>query len=270
MSSDDLGSNLRLLCSYGRSISAVCRQAKINRHQLQRYLSGSAFPSMHTLRRICDFFGVEEHEILLPQAQFAALVRVRPPQLALSRDRASDFMSSFTDGQDMVSARRYEGYYHTYYQPNMKLPEIHRVLTRLRLEDRCLVTKTVEIFRDGAAGLPRVVKYDGIAFVSNSALTIMEKRSGDPTSTFFTILYGTDAAELTFLSGLTLGVAPELKRDIYAMRTCWRYLGREIDVRARLRECGQLPATSNEITKYVRYCVNNKVGSGEEIFSPHN
>ena len=31
---------------------------------------------MHTLRRLCDFFGVEEHEILLPQTQFAALVRV--------------------------------------------------------------------------------------------------------------------------------------------------------------------------------------------------
>lgn len=270
MSSSDLGPNLRLLCSYGRSISAVCRQAKINRHQLQRYLAGSAFPSMHTLRRLSDFFGVEEHEILLPHAQFAALVRVRPPQLALSRDRAADFMSAFTDGQDIESATRYEGYYHSYYQPNMQVPEIHRVLTRLRLEDRCLVTKTVEIFRDGVAGLPRVVKYEGIAFLSNSALTILERRERDPTSTFFTILYGTDAAELTFLSGLALGVAPELKRDIYSLRTCWRYLGREIDVRARLRECGQFSVNSNEISKYVRYCVNNKVGSGEEMFSPHN
>ena len=32
MASSDLGSNLRLLCSYGQSISAICRQAKINRH----------------------------------------------------------------------------------------------------------------------------------------------------------------------------------------------------------------------------------------------
>ncbi|MBL9052493.1 MAG: helix-turn-helix transcriptional regulator, partial [Tabrizicola sp.] len=104
MSSIDLGPNLRLLCSYGRSISAICRQARINRHQLQRYLNGSAAPSLHTLRRICDFFGVEEHEILLPQRDFAALIKIRPPQLARSRDRISEYMAGFIEAQDMSLA----------------------------------------------------------------------------------------------------------------------------------------------------------------------
>lgn len=268
MSSRDLGPNLRILCSYGRSISAICRQARINRHQLQRYLAGSAFPSLHTLRRLCDFFGVEEHEMLLPQAEFTALIKVRPPLLHRSRDRAAEFMAEFIETQDMAAAAHYEGYYHSYFQPNRKIPEIQRVLTRITLEDRCLVTKTIELYASGAAGLPSVVKYDGIAYVSRSTLTIIERRPRDPTSTFFTILYGSDSPELTFLSGLVTGVAPDLSHDIYSLRTCWRYLGREIDIRARLRECGRFPANSREIGKYVRFCTQNDLSPGEEMFAP--
>jgi transcriptional regulator with XRE-family HTH domain len=269
MSSKDFGPNLRLLCSYGRSISAICRQAGINRHQLQRYLNGSASPSLHTLRRLCDFFGVEEHEILLPQPTFAALVKVRPPQLARSRDRISEYMAGFIDAQDLALAARYVGYYHGYFQTNRQVPEVQRVLIRITMEDNCLVTKTMEFYPSGTAGLPRVVKYEGIAYPSRSTLTMIERRPQELTSTFFTILYGASEGELTYMSGLVLGVAPDTSRDIYALRTCWRYLGREIDLRAALRACGQFSNDSPEIGSYVRYCTQNDLSSGEEYFAPH-
>jgi transcriptional regulator with XRE-family HTH domain len=269
VSSDDLGANLRLLCSYGRSISAICRQAAINRHQLQRYLNGSASPSLHTLRRLCDFFGVEEHEILLPRKEFAALVKVRPPQLARSRDRVSEYMAGFIEAQDPSLAARYVGYYHGYFQPNRQVPVVQRVLTRIVLEDNCLVTRTFEFYRSGTAGLPRVLKYEGIAYPSRTTLTMIERRPHDISSTFFTILYGASEGELTYMSGLVLGVAPDTSRDIYALRTCWRYLGREIDLRAALRACGQQPRDSAEIGSYVQYCTRNELASGEEYFAPH-
>jgi transcriptional regulator with XRE-family HTH domain len=269
MASNDLGSNLRLLCSYGRSISAVCRQARINRHQLQRYLTGTASPSLHTLRRLCDFFGVEEHEILLPQRAFAALVKVRPPQLVRSRDRISEYMAGFIEAQDMKLAARYVGFYHGYFQTNRQVPEVQRVLIRISLEDNCLVTKTMEFYPSGTAGLPRVVKYEGIAYPSRSTLTMIERRPQELTSTFFTILYGASEGELTFMSGLVMGVAPDTSRDIYALRTCWRYLGRDINVRAAMRACGQFPRDSAEIGKYVLYCTTNELNAGDEFFTPH-
>ncbi|HMS95431.1 MAG TPA: helix-turn-helix transcriptional regulator [Tabrizicola sp.] len=269
MSSIDLGPNLRLLCSYGRSISAICRQARINRHQLQRYLNGSAAPSLHTLRRICDFFGVEEHEILLPQRDFAALIKIRPPQLARSRDRISEYMAGFIEAQDMSLAARYVGYYHGYFQPNRQVPEVQRVLIRIAMEDNCLVTRTFEFYRSGTAGLPKVVKYEGIAYPSRSTLTMIERRPHETSSTFFTILYGASEGELTYMSGLVLGVAPDTSRDIYALRTCWRYLGREIDLRAALRACGQHPRDSADIGSYVLYCTQNELNPGEEYFAPH-
>ena len=46
---------LRLLCSYGRSTSDVCRRAGINRQQFNKYLNGHARPSLPTLRRLADF-----------------------------------------------------------------------------------------------------------------------------------------------------------------------------------------------------------------------
>lgn len=269
MASRDIGANLRLLCSYGRSISAICRQAGINRHQLQRYLNGTAFPSLHTLRRLCDFFGVEEHEILLPEREFAALVKVRPPQLARSRDRVAEFMNGFVEAQDMTLAARYVGYFHAYFQPNRQVPVIQRVLTRVAFEDRCLVTKTIEIYNSPVAGLPRVVKYEGIAYPSRSTLTIIERRPRELSSTFFTILYGVSEGDPTFLSGLVMGVAPDTSRDIYALRTCWRYLGRKPNLRAALSDCGHLPLDSPDVDSYIRYCTLNEFAVGDEAFSPH-
>jgi hypothetical protein len=114
-----------------------------------------------------------------------------------------------------------------------------------------------------------VVKYEGIAYPSRSTLTMIERRPQETTSTFFTILYGATEGELTYLSGLVLGVAPDTSRDIYALRTCWRYLGRDIDLRAALRACGQFPKDSPEIGSYIRYCTQNDLSPGEEYFAPH-
>lgn len=269
MASKDFGPNLRLLCSYGKSISAICRQAGINRHQLQRYLNGTTEPSLQTLRRLCDFFGLDEHELLLPHAEFVALVRVRPPRLQRARDRISEYMAGYADNQDLALLGHYEGYYHAYSQPNRMVPEIHRTLTRITIEDRCLITKTIERFPAGSAGLPRVVRYVGVAYLSGSTLTIAEHRSNAPESQFFTILYGADADELTFLSGLVMGVAPDSSREIYCLRTCWQYLGKEIDRRKRISECGQFQRDDRSIGRYIRYCTQNDLAAGDEMFSPH-
>jgi transcriptional regulator with XRE-family HTH domain len=266
LANKDLGPNLRLLCSYGKSISQICRQAGINRHQLQRYLKGSSEPSLNTLRRICDFFGLDEHEILLPHAAFAELIRIRPPRLQQTRDPISEYMGGFIDAQDLGIAKHYEGFYHVYFQPNRLVPEIHRALTRITLEDRSLVTKTIERYITGHAGLPPVVKYKGIAFTNGSSLTMIESRSSTRASTFYSVLYGADTDALTVLTGLAMGVSPDSSRVIYCIRTCWQYLGKQIDLRQRIRECGQLPLTS--VGDYVRNCIQNDIAPQDEVFSP--
>ena len=41
----------------------------INRQQFTKYLNGAARPSARNMRRICDHFGVEEEELLIPHGR---------------------------------------------------------------------------------------------------------------------------------------------------------------------------------------------------------
>ena len=114
---DSFPENLRLLCSYYKSIAEVCRRLSVNRPQFNRYLSGTTFPSNSTLRRVCDFFGVEEHEILLPHNQFRRLLQVRPiadqepVQAHTLEQQHFDKLNSV--GQNGIE--KYVGYYFEYY-----------------------------------------------------------------------------------------------------------------------------------------------------------
>jgi transcriptional regulator with XRE-family HTH domain len=67
-----------LACSHYRSISEVCRQLSINRAQFNKYLSGQSRPTPYNLKRIGDFFGVEDYELNLPPEQFARLIARNP------------------------------------------------------------------------------------------------------------------------------------------------------------------------------------------------
>ena len=70
-------SNLKLACSYYPSVSEVSRKVGINRQQFMRYLAGESFPSRHNLRKLCDLFGVDEYELLMPIHQFRNLLRLK-------------------------------------------------------------------------------------------------------------------------------------------------------------------------------------------------
>ncbi|MDU8911283.1 helix-turn-helix transcriptional regulator [Aestuariicoccus sp. MJ-SS9] len=61
-----LGANLRKLARNATSISALCRDLKINRTQFNRYLAGESFPRPDVLYRICTFFDVDARILLQP------------------------------------------------------------------------------------------------------------------------------------------------------------------------------------------------------------
>ena len=84
--SDHLGENLKLACSHYRSISEVCRQLQINRAQFNKYLGGQSQPTPFNLKRIGDFFGVEDYELGLPPEQFARLIGARASQASVPRN----------------------------------------------------------------------------------------------------------------------------------------------------------------------------------------
>ena len=85
--------NLRLLISYSQSIASVSRDLQISRQQFTKYLAGENLPSVRNLRKISDYFGVEETEILMPVDDFRKLIALNPP-----RSASTDPMQSFFTG----------------------------------------------------------------------------------------------------------------------------------------------------------------------------
>lgn len=55
---------LRKQCARFESISKVCEGTAINRQQFNKYLAAQAFPSARNMRKICQFLGVSEEQLL--------------------------------------------------------------------------------------------------------------------------------------------------------------------------------------------------------------
>jgi transcriptional regulator with XRE-family HTH domain len=77
MNEEPLPKHLGYACSLYPSIAHVCRRIGINRQQFNKYLAGRARPSRSNMRRICNFFGVTEAELLTEPPRFSELISLR-------------------------------------------------------------------------------------------------------------------------------------------------------------------------------------------------
>jgi len=115
MGQDYFSKNLRLLCSYHKSISDVARQVGMNRQQIMKYLAGTAYPSGRSMRRLCDFFGVEDYEIIMPDDHFRDIVRLKPT-LPVASGLTPPVLSALLKGaaRQLSQVRAYAGYYYEF------------------------------------------------------------------------------------------------------------------------------------------------------------
>lgn len=263
-------SNLRLLCSYGRSTSALCRRGKFNRQQFNKYLNGHSMPSLSTLRRICDFFGVDEAEILLPPREFRQLIRVRPPRTGYTREPLLAMAESLvtSESSDEPFMVRHEGYYFSYVSFDAKATTIVRALVRLRRQDNIWATKTIDRKLHETYGLPETVKYIGVATVSQGNLVCIEREQRPGRSMWCSMLYGSGYDAPSYLTGVTLSTSPEGSKEIECLRLVWEYLGKQIDLRKALGACGILRRHTAGLPEIVINGIDNTRRAGETVFRP--
>lgn len=267
----DLAENLRLLVSFGRSVTDVCRRAGINRQQFNRYLAGAAAPSLQTLRRLGDFFGVEEHELLLDAPAFRNLIRLRPPRLGQPQNTLAAFFAGYEQSpEDRAQAKRLVGYYHSYIQPERQVPLIYRLITRVSLADQGLDIRTLGLYRDGLPGLPNRLRYGGVGFVSANRLLVMQRERQVGKATSFAMLYLSEFDRSTYLPGVLLGVEPDAGNDIVAIRTLWQFLGDTIDLRAALKRCGRFEEDKIDLDPAMRRSIVNDLMESEPAFGPRH
>lgn len=253
----NLSENLRTLCSYGRSTTDICRRIPLNRQQFDRYLTGQTEPSLSTLRRICDFFGVDEAEILMEPRAFTNMVRLRPPRLGLKQSRLEIQTNLLLDHRAETEQllARHAGFYHVHACPDPKRPLILRTLIWMGKIDGAWITKGIERHSVEEFALPKTLRYSGLVLEAHGRLIVQERELGRGRSVWTTVLITSDHLP-TFLPGIVLGMSPEGSHEVYATQSVWQYLGQEIDTRAALRACGLVNPDDPGLSQYIRRLVS--------------
>lgn len=232
--SENLGVNLKLACSHYRSISEVCRQLSINRGQFNKYLSGQSQPTPYNLKRIGDFFGVEDYELGLPPEQFARLIGARVTVLpgAGQEDPLVELLRPLRDHGGNLS--RYCGYYFEY-SNCMSVPgSILLSLVHLREErgtflferqERQERTSSIDVQAEDWVRC----RYLGAAFQLQDRLFLVDYESLTVNEMSQTILIPSFKSRITRLNGLKTGVSSGDRRTPACTRVVWEYLGPQIN-----------------------------------------
>ncbi|WP_323776214.1 helix-turn-helix transcriptional regulator [Leisingera sp.] len=252
MAVKNFSKNLRLLCSYSRSISDLCERLSINRQQFHRYLNGQSRPSHRNMLKICDHFGVEEHEILMDAQDFRQLIAVRRP-LEHEADPFGEYIAKlYRINPDSLSEMLpFIGYYHCYYRPIEFQGKIQRSLMKVYRDRGYIYIKNVENYSSVKHRSRRTLKYTGIAFHTGERIFVHEREMNAGQMIWTTILYPAQRDQTSVLTGLSLGISSAATRDIACYHVVWEPLGQTIDLRQALKASGLFneddPAISDEI-----------------------
>ncbi|UDL06327.1 helix-turn-helix domain-containing protein [Marinobacter sp. CA1] len=264
----DLALNLRLLCSYYKSIAEVCRRLNINRPQFNRYLSGQYKPSANTLRRLCEFFGVEVHEILMPHGQFERLVQARPPSMASGGQQESELEDHVTQLSQVSRAglERYLGYYFEYYLSMSTPGKLLRNLVCLEQRDGQVVFQRTERMRPQHGLPPCHNRYQGIAFLLTDRLFLVDYESLNHHEITQTILFPSFRNRVSRLTGLKVGVSDNSERMPCCARVLYEYLGPTVQLRRVLAQCGLYDTSDPALDTSILAAVNNDMAPHELLF----
>lgn len=235
----NLPANLKLLCSHYRSIADVCRRVQINRAQFNKYLSGQTAPTTHNLKRICDFFGVEESEIAKPLDEFARLIGARSgvhtPTVQVPPLQHLEQLRRHSSAQLATHAGYYFEYYHSMSSPG----HILRSLVHLRDDAGYFSYERTERLQHADAPTEHVrCRYLGAAFVLQGRLFLVDYESLTSNEISQTVLIPSFKNRITRLNGLKLGVSSNDQRTPCCTRVVWEFLGVEIQRVSRYRQIG--------------------------------
>ncbi|WP_179957824.1 helix-turn-helix domain-containing protein [Exilibacterium tricleocarpae] len=264
----DFMKNLALLCSYYNSVSEVCRRTHIHRSQFNKYLNGESFPARHTLRKICDFFGVEDHEILSPTDQLKKILRVSPRNAS---ENSSPVYVEHIAYLRHISAdilARYAGFYFEYYYSMTYPDSILRALVHLRWDgEAAYFTRTERLTRQGSSEHSFRCRYKGMAFYLADRLFLQDYESLTQNEICQTVLFPSYKSRTTYLTGLKLGVAAQSRRPPTCTRVVYEFLGRDVNVKPVLRRCGLFDNASTDIAADIKSLIDNAILQGDRHFS---
>ncbi|MDF1709620.1 MAG: helix-turn-helix transcriptional regulator [Paracoccaceae bacterium] len=247
MMRDYFSKNLRLLCSYHKSISEVARQVGMNRQQIMKYLAGTAYPSGRSMRRLCDFFGVEEYEIIMPDDQFRDIVRLKPT-LPVASGLTPPVLSALLKGaaRQLAQLRPYAGYYYEFRYSFTSQRLVLKSLLQIQEYDGLMMYKSIERLKDqrgqGEAHIRpvdvNVFKYTGILLMIGNRIHMLDQEGLLGQELSHMILFPPYRNRISTLRGMKMGVTATAAHEPIASRVVLEKIGRSVDLRRAMLGCG--------------------------------
>ena len=263
MVSDPLPDNLSYACSLFPSIAHVCRRIGINRQQFNKYLAGSVRPSRHNMRKICDFFGVTEAELLAETPRFAELISLRR-RAGTEQDHSPLGPTLMRLNQFSTPLDRYCGAYFRYFFSYSNPGQIIRSFALLTRRDGYYLWKNIEREQITSGGARDVFKYEGIAFYLGERINVVENECLLSSSITQMMLYPSYAAGIDYLLGIQTGGPLKRGRKPAASRVLLDYLGQNIDSRRALGQCGLFKP--EDLDPRIVDLVRNEMPPGATVF----
>lgn len=244
----EIAQNLRFLCASRPSVSAICREIGLNRQQFERYLTGSALPSAHNLRRIAVYFSVTESDLL---GDPAAL------QLKYAGAAAPDGHRHLGEAllpspQELVLLRRYLGRYHYYFLTPSWPGEVQCGLFVLWEHDHAIRSSYLGRVRDPHFGKVIRSRFEGHVALRGERIFILEYARGVVDSFGQTILYAVHQHQANYLTGMTFGIGWHPHRGPFASHVIVKRLRESIPLREAMGACGLYPRDSRGLDLIVR------------------
>jgi len=252
--------NLKYLCAQYESVSGICRGMKINRQQFNKYLTGQSYPSLKNLRRITDFFGVDEYEILLPHEEFVRRIAPHRHEADTGQLLSRLFEQLSLPGREASDAlRRYCGDYAVYFCTPVWSNHLVRSLTRIYQVEQNTYTKNIErLTVEGERGTSSVVqKFHGVATYLVDRINILEYEVNSRELVTHTVLYPSHRRQMRYLTGILLTISSGGNRQPFASRVVYEYLGPGVNLREELRSCRLYPLDSEQVPADVRRRIGN-------------
>jgi len=263
--SSELTTNLALLCSYHPSIAEVCRKLSMNRQQFNKYLAGQSHPSRRNMRRICDFFGVSESELLSDPQQFEELIALRRKPVE-QRELSKPLHHLDRLYKASQSLDKYLGYYFRYFYSFGNPGLVIRSLATISRSEGRYYWKNVELIRDPDSGVTSGFnKYEGALFYLADRIYIMEYESVEVNSITQATLYPSHRSRLDILVGIQTGGPTRRGRKPGASKVALEFLGRDIDVRRAMKRIGIFDPKAGRIRPEMLALIENRLAPGAHV-----
>lgn len=250
--SNNLAANLRTLCSYYPSISQVCKLAKINRQQFNKYLGAQSTPSLSSLRKINDFFGLEEDELFLAPSEFKQLLNRQPRKIQTTDiNPLQHFITGATASAESSheSLKPYHGLYHDYYCSPSNPGKILRGLISVYEKEGITYTKSIERlpYKDKEKTRHFHVKYHGFAQIIQDRLLFTDLETKTMNNWGQRIYYPANRTRIDLLCGLTLAISGGLSHQPFCSHAVLERLDDSINIKEAIKQCSLYAIDSQEI-----------------------